>query len=116
MHKLVILIESLEDWQSFEAEWPRFLHLAENMPGLRMEAISRVENFLYGNAQYMKMHELFFDSLESAEGALSSSEGQAAGQLLHQLTGGRMTLFIAEHKQDDLKNIQRYKESNEDAG
>ena len=116
MHKVVILIESLEDWQSFEEEWPGFLHLAENMPGLRMEAISRVENFLYGNVRYMKMHELFFDSLESAEQALASSKGQAAGQLLQKLTGGRMTLFIAEHKQDDLENIQRYKESNEDAG
>ncbi len=51
MHKLVIWIEPLPDWERFEAEWPAFLRLAEALPGLRREATSRVEQFLYGSAQ-----------------------------------------------------------------
>ncbi len=107
-HKLVILIENKEDWQSFEAEWPKFLHLAESMPGVQKEAISRVENALYGQS-YMKMYELYFDSREIAERALSSSQGQQAGKLLQTITKGSMSLFIAEHKEDNMANIKRYK-------
>lgn len=114
MYKVVILIENFEDWQSFEAEWPKFLLLAEKMPGLRREAISRVEHFLYGPVQVIKMHELFFDSFSGAEQALASPVGQAAGKLLQEMTRGRMTLFIAEHKQDEMENIRRYQEANQD--
>jgi uncharacterized protein (TIGR02118 family) len=108
MHKLVILIRDLDDWNAFEAGWPRFLHNAEGMPGLRKEAISHVERLLYGDSVYSRMYELFFDSLQDAEQALSSPQGQAAGRLLQQLTAGRMVLFFAEHKEDDLDNIRRY--------
>ena len=114
MHKLVILIDDLDDWDAFEAEWPRFLHNAERMPGLRREATSRVERHLFGESSYLKMHELFFDTLEGAEMALTSFHGQAAGRLLQQMTGGRMTLFFAEHKEDELANIQKYKRGGED--
>ena len=115
MHKLVILVKELHDWESFEAEWPRFLHLAEGMPGLRREAISRVDRFLYGDSAYLRMHELFFDTLEDAEGALTSSQGKAAGVLLQQMTAGRVVLFFADHKEDDLENIQRYKQDADQA-
>jgi uncharacterized protein (TIGR02118 family) len=109
MHKLVILIESIEDWQSFEAEWPKFLHLAESMPGLKKEAISQIDPLLYGNKSYMKMYELFFDTKENVERALSSSVGQEAGKLLQNMTQGKMMLFIAKHQEDDLTNIRKYK-------
>lgn len=109
MHKLVIWIEPLADWERFEAEWPEFLRLAEALPGLRREATSRVEQFLYGNARCRWVHELFFDSLAEAESAMASAQGQAAGRRLQQMTGGRMTLFLAEHKEDDLANIQKYR-------
>ena len=109
MYKLVILFEALEDWAAFDAQWPQFLHLAEEMPELRSEATSRVERFLYGQTVYGRMHELFFDSLEAAEGAMASLHGREAGRLLQQMTGGRMSLFLAEYKHDDLENIRKYK-------
>jgi uncharacterized protein (TIGR02118 family) len=113
MHKLVILIRDLDDWNAFDAGWPSFLHHAEGMPGLRKEAISHVERFLYGDSVYVRMYELYFDSLQEAERALSSQQGQAAGHLLQQLTAGRMVLFFAEHKEDDLDNIRRYVHAND---
>jgi len=116
MHKLVILIEPQEDWLRFETEWPSFLRLAEALPGLQREATSRVEHFLYGQSRCNQMHELFFNSLAEVEQALASPEGQAAGKKLQQITGGRMTLFIAEHKEDELENIRKFKVQGEAGG
>lgn len=109
MYKLVILVESLDDWDRFEERWPDFLHLVESLPGLRREATSRVDVFLYGSKPFVHMHELFFDSRAEAEKALSSPAGQAAGALLQQMSGGAMTLFFADHREDDLENIQKHR-------
>ncbi len=111
MVKLVIMIERLENWDAFEASWPRFLHLAESMPGLRREATSRINSVLYGSIPVGMIHELYFNSLESAKGAMASAEGRAAGALLQGMTGGQMTLFLADHKEDDLANISKYTSS-----
>lgn len=116
MHKLVILIEPVEDWAAFEETWPEFLHKVESMPGLRREAISRVEQYLFGDIPYQQMHELFFDSPEQARAAMASPEGREAGRLIQQMTGGRMALFFADHKEDDLENIQRYRRKDEPEG
>ena len=108
MHKLVILIEPLTDWQAFEDAWPDFLHQAEVMPGLRREASSRVEKFLYGKMSIHQIHELYFDSLQEAQQAMASSPGQLAGKLLQRMTGGKMTLFLADCREDDIENLRRY--------
>lgn len=109
MHKLVILFDTPEDWQTFDETWPQFLHLVEDMPGLKREAFCRVESFLFGSCRVAQMHELFFDSFEEAQQAMASPQGQAAGQLLQAITAGRMSLFIADHKEDDLNRIQQFK-------
>ena len=108
MHKLVILIESSEEWQAAEDLWPEFLHLVERMPGLRRETTSRVESSLLGS-NYVLAHELFFDTLADAEGAMASPDGRLAGGLLQRMTGGRVALFFADHKEDDLENILKYR-------
>jgi uncharacterized protein (TIGR02118 family) len=113
MHKLVILIDPPEDWMRFEIAWPDFLRLAESMPGLQREATSRVERMLYGSCIYGQVHELYFDSQAEAEAALASPQGQAAGRVLQQITGGNMTLFLADHKEDDMENIRKYTHPNE---
>ncbi len=111
MHKLVILIHSSPSWQEKEDDWPEFLHLAEAMPALRREATSRVERFLYGEPAIVHMHELFFDTLEQAESAMASIQGRQAGALLQRMSGGQMTLFIADHKEDDIANLLKYKKT-----
>ena len=109
MYKLVILFKPLADWDEFEAAWPQFLHLVEKLPGLRHEATSRIDKTLYGEVQYTQIHELFFDSQKDAERALGSPEGQAAGKLLQRITSGQIGLFFADHKEDDLENIRRFR-------
>jgi uncharacterized protein (TIGR02118 family) len=108
MHKLVILIEPLHDDEAFEDLWPQFLHLSERMPGLLREATSQVEFNLYGRCKAARLHELFFDSAAAVEAAMASPEGRAAGELLQRMTGGAMTLLIADHKEDELVNIRKY--------
>ncbi|HEX9028433.1 MAG TPA: EthD family reductase [Anaerolineales bacterium] len=116
MHKLVILIESSADWNRVEESWPEYLHQAEAMPGLRREATSRVEQFLYGAHSYALTHELFFDSLEAARQAMASPQGKAAGRLLQTMTAGQVILFFADHLEDDLNHIRQYRSVDSDAG
>jgi uncharacterized protein (TIGR02118 family) len=108
MHKLVILIEPMEDTQQFDAKWPEFLNLAENMPGAKQEVICRIDQFLFGAIKIGKVYELFFNSSREAEEAMASPQGQAAGQLLQQMTNGHITIFIADQKQDMIANIRRF--------
>jgi uncharacterized protein (TIGR02118 family) len=110
MYKLVIWIGALEDWPAFHRTWPEFLHLAEQMPGLRREATSRVGRILYGTEKPAWVHELFFDTQAELQQAMETPSGQAAGRLLQKITGGRMSLFIAEHSEDNIENIRRYHE------
>jgi hypothetical protein len=108
------MIEDLPDQEQFDQMWPEFLHVSERMPGLIKEATCRVDSTLYGSYHPSLLHELFFDSINDIQLAMSSPEGQAAGGLLQQITGGKMSLLIADHKEDDLENIRRYRQKQSD--
>lgn len=108
MVKLVIFFEPPDDIQAFEASWQTFLRQAEKMPGLRKETVGRVERFLYGSHSVFQIHEFYFDSIKEAEEAMASPQGVEAGKLLQAMTGGRVTLLFADHKEDDLEHIRRH--------
>ena len=114
MHKLMIFIESTST-PGFHDDWPRFLHAAENMPGLRKEATSRVDQQLYGELQCALIHELYFDTYPALRSGLASEPGKEAGRLLQEMTGGRVRLVIADHSEDNLENIRKYRSSESDA-
>ena len=111
---MIILIESTST-PGFHNMWPRFLHTAEGIPGLRRESTSRITQVLYGDAQYALVHELYFDSLALLQHGLASPSGQEAGRLLQDMTGGRVKLLIADHSEDELENIQKYRQLEQDA-
>ena len=110
MHKLVILIEEPDDWAIFDETWPQFLQYAESMTGLRREVTCRVDSVLYGRSDIALTHELHFDTLQAVQEAMASSSGRSAGKILQSMTGGRMTLFFADHKEDDMENIRKYRQ------
>ncbi len=114
MYKLMILIEPLPDDDLLDEFWPQFLHHAEKMPGLIKEATVRIHSLMFGPYKVERVHELFFESLRDLELALASPDGQQAGQLLQSMTRGKLTLLIAEHKEDDIENIRRYQKNIED--
>ncbi|MCX8061709.1 MAG: EthD family reductase [Anaerolineales bacterium] len=111
MYKLVILIEKSVEPAVLDQHWPQFLHHAEQMPGLLRESTSRVDSHLFGSAEYQLQHELFFNSLEEARRAMASEAGRMAGRILQQLSGGSLVLFFADHREDDLENIRKYRQS-----
>ena len=115
MHKLIILIGPIADTLEFSEGWPEFLHHAEEMPGLLREATVRVQASLYGEQDIRMIHELFFESQDALENALAAPPGRLAGYILQKLTDGQMTLLAAEHKEDDIENLRKYKEGKSDA-
>jgi len=110
MYKLMILIPPTLEGPAFDDGWPKFLHNAERMPGLIREATVRVTSQLFGDHPVGIVHELFFADQAALQDAMSSSEGLAAGQILQQLTQGKMTLLIAEHREDDIENLRQYRQ------
>jgi hypothetical protein len=116
MHKLMICIEPLSESYLFDEGWPQFLHLAEQMPALLKESHSRVEKVLYGKAQLHIVHELFFETRQDLENAMTSPQGQAAGQVLQRITKGQMSLLFAEHKEDQIDHLRQYKTDDANAG
>ena len=117
MYKLVIFFFPPFAWASFEPGWQKFLGLAEQMPGLRKEAVGDVDKLVFGppNMNYKKIHELYFDSREDLEAALRSDEGQKAGQWLQSFTQGRFLLMIAKHMEATPTEFKKPKQEPEES-
>ncbi|MBX3002916.1 MAG: EthD family reductase [Anaerolineales bacterium] len=107
MYKLVILIEPQDDAAHFDSRWPLFLAEAERMPGLRREVTSHIDRVLHGSYPIHMIHELYFDSLAAVAEAMGSPAGERAGQVLQEITAGKVTLLFADHLQDDLAHFRR---------
>lgn len=115
MYKLIILVEPQDNPAAFDSRWPRFLAEAERMPGLRREVTSRVDRVLHGSYHIHLIHELYFDSLSAAADAMGSPQGERAGQVLQEISGGKVSLLFADHLQDDLAHIRHYQPAGQDA-
>jgi uncharacterized protein (TIGR02118 family) len=109
MYKLVILFEQPLDEQEFQDNWQKFMGLAEKMPRLHREIVSRVQQVVHApdGRQYNRIHELVFESRDALETALQSPAGQAAGQFLQTFTLGRMVLMTAEHMEAGEKDFKK---------
>ena len=102
MHKLMLIFRRLGDTIKMEERWSQaFVPLAEKMPGLRRIAVSRIKERADGLIDTHMVHELYFDDLEALHDAMLSAEGQAAGRALMSFASGRVSLYLAEHLEDD---------------
>jgi len=115
MHKLILLVGAVADSRGFNEGWPEFLHHAEEMPGLIREAAIRVNATLFGDQDIRLIHELFFETQEALRSALISPQGRLAGGILQRITGGQVTLLTAEHREDDIENLRKYRQGKADA-
>ena len=118
MYKLVILFLPPFAWATFEQGWQKFLGLAEQMPGLRKEAVGDVDELVFGlpSMNFKKVHELYFDSREELETALKSEAGQKTGQWLHSFTQGRFLLMIAKHMEATPEQFKKNDEKGDQPG
>lgn len=104
MHKLVVVIRGGAEPDWMERRWSEdFVPLAERMPGLRRVLVGGVVGSPGGGADISLIHELLFDDLQALRAALTSPEGQAAGQALMRFAGERAELFFAEHHEMSLE-------------
>jgi uncharacterized protein (TIGR02118 family) len=102
MHKLMLVFRRLGDTLKMEERWSQeFVPLAEKMPGLRRIAVSRIKERPDGLVDTHMIHELYFDDLPAARSAMVSAEGQAAGRALMSFASGRVSMYLAEHREDD---------------
>jgi uncharacterized protein (TIGR02118 family) len=109
MHKLIILFGRPSDSIAFLTGWQAFLLMAEQMPGLRREAVSLIEEVIYGDDKPhpFKIHEFYFDDRAALDAALASDAGQQAGEWLHQFTGGNFSLLTAPHQEATAKDFKK---------
>jgi uncharacterized protein (TIGR02118 family) len=109
MYKMVILFEHPLDEQEFQENWQKFMGLAEKLPRLRREIVSRVDQTVHGTdgKQITRIHELIFDSKDALDAAMGSPAGQLTGQFLQAFTLGRFVLLTAEHMEAEEKDFKK---------
>ena len=108
MYQLILLIPSTVYLKTFDDKWPTFLEVAEQMPGLIRESVALVDQSIYGQESIRRIYTFSFQDKAALEGALVSPPGEKAGKLLHELTGGNVTLLIADFQEDTLDHIQSF--------
>ena len=108
MYQLIILLPAGLDLQAFDEGWPQFLEMAERLPGMIRESITRFDQVIYGSENIQRMYTFSFPDKKSLESALVSESGQKAGNLLHELSGGNITILTGDHQSDTLERIQSY--------
>jgi uncharacterized protein (TIGR02118 family) len=101
MHKLMVIFHQSSDMTELERQWSEtFVAQAEQMPGLRRVAVSRVGGRLIEQTQIHLVHEFFFEDESALRLALASPEGQAAGEALMRFAARDVTLVMAEHLEE----------------
>jgi len=98
MPKLIVLYPTPTDQDTFErryqAEHGPMVH--EKIPGLKKFFSARVVGTPAGPAQYQRVAELYFDSMESLKAAMSSPGGQTTvAHAVEISTGGPPVVLIA---------------------
>ena len=99
MPKLIVLYPPPADTTIFERRY-RVEHapmVLEKIPGLKRFVAAHVLGAPTGTAPYQRVAELYFDSLESLQAAMSSEGGQATvAHAIEISTGGPPVVLIAE--------------------
>lgn len=114
MYQLLILIPFTVNINSFDEGWPDFLAAAEDMNGLIRESVSRIDRGIYGQNSLQRIYSFLFHDKTAFENALISPAGELAGKIIHEITGGEVTLLSGTFHEDTLDRIQSLEKSGED--
>ena len=97
MTKLIALYRKPSDVAEFDSHY-NSVHtpLVRKYPGLRKLEITRITGAPIGETKYHLLCEMYFDSKDAMDTALSSPEGKAVARDLMSFAADLVTVFIGE--------------------
>jgi uncharacterized protein (TIGR02118 family) len=102
MNELLVIFQSPPDVSEFEQNWSeRFVSKAEKMPGLKRVSVTRIYGGPAGEVNIHLIHEFFFKDAQAVREAMTSPEGQEAGQELLSFAADYVTICFGEHLEED---------------
>ena len=108
MYQLILFIHSSVNLEDFDDNWPPILEEIEKMPGLIEESVTHLDQSIYGQKSISRIYTFLFQDRKTLEDSLLSEPGEKAGQMIHSLTNGGVTIMSGEYKGDTLENIQSH--------
>lgn len=101
MVKLVLLFKHPEDVDRFEKIYNRNLNLLEKMPGIKRRQANTVLGGPMGKTPYYRILEFYFEDFKALDAAMTSLEGQVAGQQLVNTVGNLVELLFVDVFEDN---------------
>lgn len=97
MIKLVALYRTPDDRAEFDKHYDD-VHtpLVRKYPGLRRLEVTRITGAPIGGTKFCRMAEMYFDSKDAMDAALSSPEGKAVARDLMSFAADIVTVFHGE--------------------
>jgi hypothetical protein len=108
MYQMVIILPATLDLKKFDEGWPEFLEKAEQMPGLIQESVTRFDQVLFGEGNIQRFYSFSFNDRESLEQALTTEVGEKAGNILHIISNGNITILSGEYQTDTMNRINSF--------
>ncbi len=96
MIKFMVLFRQPDNAERFENIYQDFLALVERIPHIQRRQVAHVTGSPGGAAEYYRILEIYFDSLEIQNEALMSEAGQEAGAELYRLPKDSFELLYAD--------------------
>lgn len=100
--KVIALYKQPADPKAFDAQYfDEHIPLAQQIPGLQLIEVSKVNGAPMGEPAYYMMAELYFENMEAVKAGMSSPEGKTAGKNIMSFAGDLITMMFAEVKDKD---------------
>lgn len=96
MIKFMVLFRQPDNAEHFENIYQDFLALVERIPHIQRRQVAHVTGSPGGAAEYFRILEIYFDTLEIQNEALMSDAGQEAGAELYRLPKDSFELLYAD--------------------
>lgn len=96
MIKFMVMFRQPDQAERFESIYQDFLALVERMPHILRRQVVHVSGSPGGAAEYYRILEIYFESLDMQTEALMSAAGQEAGAELYRLPKDSFELLFAD--------------------
>ena len=96
MIKFMVMFRQPDSAERFESTYQDFLALVERIPNILRRQVVHVTGSPAGAAEYYRILEIYFESLEVQNEALMSDAGQEAGAELYRLPKDSFELLYAD--------------------